>query len=500
MSMLYLSSFRSTFALFAVFCAVGVIACTEARAGSNSNSSNSGKIPITTKSDEAKTNFLRGQDLFDKLQANASRSYFDKAIELDPAFASAELARANSSPTAAEFFEHQKKAMDLAGKTSEGERLLIWATNAGSNGEVVKQKEYLEKATALYPNDERAQFALANYYFGQQDLNSAVDHYKKATSIAPNFTPAYNVLGYAYRQKGDFTNAEEAFKKYIELLPSDPNPYDSYAELLLKMGRFDDSVTQYNKALGIDTHFNASRFGISADLTYMGKAGEARTVLQQMADMSRNDGELRTAYFGMAVVDSDSGDYSRALKDMDMEYAVAEKKNDLASMSADLQAKGNILAEIPKYDDAKSQFDRSLQLIESADVSQEIKDNAKLLHHFNMCALAIGMKDYSAASGHAEEYRKGAEAGKNPAQIKLAHELAGRIALAQKNYSKAIDELQKANAQDPRNLYRLGEAYAATGDSTKARNYYSQAAKFNPLPQLPFAFIRSKAQKAANES
>jgi tetratricopeptide (TPR) repeat protein len=165
-----------------------------------------------------------------------------------------------------------------------------------------------------------------------------------------------------------------------------------------------------------------------------------------------------------------------------------------------LQAKGNILAEIPKYEDAKAQFDRSLQLIESANVSQEIKDNAKLQHHFNMSALAIGQKDYSAASLHAEEFRKGAEATKNPAQIKLAHELAGRIALAQKNYSKAIAELQQANAQDPRNLYRLGEAYAATGDSAKAQSYYAQAAKFNPLPQLPFAFIRVKAKKAANES
>ena len=277
-----LSSFRSTFTSIAVLCVVAVTAFTNASAKGNSSPASSGKIPITTKSDEAKTNYLHGQELFDKLQANASRSYFDKAIALDPDFASAELARANSSPTAAEFFEHQKKAMDLAGKASEGERLLIWATNAGSNGEVVKQKEYLEKVTTLYPNDERAQFALANYYFGQQDLNAAVEHYKKATAIAPDFTPAYNVLGYAYRQKGDFANAEEAFKKYIELLPNDPNPYDSYAELLLKMGRFDDSVTQYNKALSIDPHFNLSRFGIAADLTYTGKAGEARTVLQQM--------------------------------------------------------------------------------------------------------------------------------------------------------------------------------------------------------------------------
>ena len=49
---------------------------------------------------------------------------------------------------------------------------------------------------------------------------------------------------------------------------------------------------------------------------------------------------------------------------MDKEYAVAEKKNDVAAMAADLQAKGNILAEMAKYDLAAQQFDRSLKLVE----------------------------------------------------------------------------------------------------------------------------------------
>ena len=50
-----------------------------------------------------------------------------------------------------------------------------------------------------------------------------------------------------------------------------------------------------------------SHFGISADLMYMGKPDEADAELQKMAEQARNDGELRTAFFGMAVVASDSG-------------------------------------------------------------------------------------------------------------------------------------------------------------------------------------------------
>jgi tetratricopeptide (TPR) repeat protein len=488
------------FVLCVVFSALFWTACSKGRAGDASAAgSDTAKIPITTTSDEAKKEFLLGRDLSDRLLVQESLQHFDKAIALDPDFASAELARSVNSVTTKDFYDHQKKAMSLTDKVSEGEKLLILANEAGANGDVARQMEYLEKVVAAYPNDERAQFALANYYFGQQDLEKAVEHYKKTTELAPNYSPAYNVLGYAYRQQGDYAGAEQAFKKYIQLIPSDPNPYDSYAELLLKMGRFDDSLAQYHKALAIDPNFVPSHFGIAADQMYLDKPQEAMAELQKMADQARNDGELRTAFFGMAVVAADTGKMDKALQAMDKEYAVAEKKNDVASMAADLQAKGNIYAEMPNYEEATRQFERSLRIIQASSLSQDIKDNANLLHEYNLAGIAIAKKNYPAASGHAAEFRKGAEAGKNQLQIEQAHELNGRIALAQKDNDKAIAELQQANLQDPRNLYRLSLAYGGKDDTAKAQEFLAKAAGFNSLPQLNYAFVRVKARKLAGD-
>jgi tetratricopeptide (TPR) repeat protein len=492
---------RTALAVILAFTATVWTACNNANTGASSPAAaTGGKVPVTTKSEDARKEFLQGRDLSEKLLAQDSLQHLDKALALDPDFAAAELARANNSPTAKEFFEHLNKAVSLADKASEGEKVFILANQAGTNGDVTKQKNLLDQLVTAYPNDERAQFALGNYYFGQQEYAPAIDHYKKATELAPSYSAAYNILGYAYRQQTDYASAEQAFKKYIDLIPNDPNPYDSYAELLMKMGRFDESIVQYRKALTIDPNFVPSHIGISADLTYMGKPQEAEAELGKMADQARNDGELRTAFFGMAVVAADSGKLDKALQQMDKEFAVAEKKNDAATMAADLQAKGNILAEMQKYDQANQQFDRSLKYIEDSGLSQEIKDNAKLLHHFNLTALAIGKKDYGAAKTHAEEYRQGAEASKNPVQTKLAHELAGRIALAQKDYDKTIAELDQSNLQDPRNLYRLGQAYDGKGDHAKAQELYGNAAKFNSLPALNYAFIRAKAEKLAKKA
>lgn len=458
-------------------------------------SSNSGKLFVTTTSDEARKEFLLGRDLAERLLAQDSIQHFDKAISLDPNFAYAELARANSSTSAKEFFDHLKKAVSLKDKASEGERLLILATEAGANGNVTKQKEYLDKLVASYPNEERAHFNLGGYYFGQQDYTRAIEQYKKATELAPSYSPAYNILGYAYRQNGDYANAEQAFKKYIELIPNDPNPYDSYGELLLKMGKFEESITQYRKALSINPNFVNSHFAIAAALTYMGKPDEAAAELQKITDKARSDGERRTALFGMAVVDVDSGKMDKALEDMDKEYAVAEKINDVAAMTGDLQTKGTILLEMGKYDEAKGLFERILKMTEDSSLSQEIKDNAKLFHHFNLATVALGKKDYATAKTEAEEFRKGADGSKNPAQTRLAHQLTGTIALAEKDYDKAIAELQQAGQQNPQNFYRLCQAYQGKGDNAKAKEYCAKAAGFNSLPQLNYAFIRTKAQK-----
>lgn len=461
-----------------------------------STGSESGKIPVTTASEEARKEFIQGRDLAEKLRIQDSIQHFDKAISLDPNFALAELNRAQVSPTGTEFFAHLKKAVALADKASNGEKLLILGNEAGANGNAAKQKEYLDQLAAAYPNDERAHFNLGGYYFGQQDMPKAIEHYKKATELDPAYSTAFNILGYAYRQNADYANAESAFKKYIELIPKDPNPYDSYAELLLKMGRFDESIAQYKKALEIDPNFINSHQGIASAMMYQGKHDEATTELQKISSKARSDAERRTALFALTVVAVDGGKMDKALEETDKQYALGEKTNDVAGMTGDLQLKGNILLEMGKPDDAKAAYERLLKMTEGSTLAAEIKDNAKLFHHFNLARVAVAKKDLPTAKTEAEAFRQGTETLKNPFQTKLAHGLMGMIALETKEYDAAIAELQQANQQNPYDLYRLCQAYQGKGDGAKAKEFCTTASTFNSLPQLNLAFIRTKASKA----
>ncbi len=451
-----------------------------------------GKIPITTTSEEARKEFLQGRDLNEKLLVQDSIAHYDKAISLDANFAYAELNRAGVSPTGKEFFDHLKKAVSLADKASNGERLLILGTEAGANGNAAKQKEYLDQLVAAYPNDERANFALGGYYFGQQDFPQAITYYKKATELEPKFSSAFNLLGYAYRQNNDYANSENAFKKYIELIPNDPNPYDSYGELLLKEGKFDDSITQYRKALSIDTNFINAHQGVGMALLYKGDAAGAAAEINHITEKARSDAERRTALFALTVVDVDSGKWDAALADVDKQYALGEKTSDVPGMTGDLQLKGNILLEMGKYDDAKAQFEKLLKMTDDSSLSQEIKDNTRLFHHYNLGRVALGKKDLTTAKSEAEMFGKGA---KNPNQTRFSHQLNGLIAMEEKDYDKAISELKQANQQNPYDLYRLCQAYQGKGNAAAAKEQCQKAANFNSLPSIQFAFVRNKAAK-----
>lgn len=453
------------------------------------------KIPVTTVSDEARKEFIEGLVLADNLETAKSLAHFDKAIALDPSFATAYLNRANVSLTMKDFLENMNGAVSHKDAASEGERLMILATQAGANARFEQERAYLEKLVSLYPNDERARLTLGTFFFGQQEYDSAISQLVRSVRLADKFAPSYNMLGYAYRQAGQYENAETAFKKYTELIPEDANPYDSYAELLLKMGRFDESITNYKKALAIDPNFASSEIGLTMNFLYQGKPGLAAQEAHHLYEIARNEGEQRQAYFVLAVVDADAGNMDAALKDFEAELEVGKKINDVVGMAGDVAAQANVLLESGKPDDAIAAYRRSLHLITHSDLSPEIKANMVRISHYNEAYAALAKGDLNKAKEEKETFENMTEQAKNESQMRFVHELAGSIALAEKDGNKAVNELLQSNLQDAYNLYRLAQAYKLKGDKERAREYSKMAAEFNGLPSLNYAFVRLNAEK-----
>ena len=453
------------------------------------------KIAITTMSSEARNDFLKGRDLFEKLRARESLAYFENAFTKDNKFVMAYYYHSLANPTNKGFFKDLDNAVANAGNVSEGERLFVLALKAGVDGNQKAQEDYLTKLVKLYPDDERAHQQLGQFYFGQQKFDLAVQHLKKATEIAPDYSLSYNMLGYSYRNLGNYTEAEKAFKKYIELIPDDPNPYDSYAELLSKEGRYEESITQYQKALDINPGFFNSRMGISNNLIYLKKYDEAKDNCDKSYEAAKNNGERRFALFTKTVACVDQGDTEGALAEMQKQFTLAKDINDAGAMTGDLNTMGNILLEAGRYDDAKAKFEEALSVMEGSDLADEVKQNTKRLDIYNRGRIALMTGKVEDAKKLAEQFSASANKANNTFQIWLAHSLNGLIAMQEKNYTNAISEFEKSNQQNPQTFYYIALAYEKDGNAAEAKKYADKSANFNALINLNQAFVRNKANQ-----
>jgi tetratricopeptide (TPR) repeat protein len=452
------------------------------------------KVPITTQSAEARDLYLKGRDLAEKLRATDARRYYQQAVQKDKSFALGYVGLANTSGTTKEFIEAVTQAASLAGSVSPGEQHIIRGLEANMKGDPAGVLSHYTELVRQFPNDERALTLLGNTHFGRQEYDAAISNYTKATSINPSFSQPYNQLGYAYRFIEKFDQAEKAFKKYTELIPGDPNPYDSYAELLLKVGRFDESIKMYEKALAIDPNFIASHIGIGNNYLAMGKPDQARRAFAKIAAVARTTGEKRTAHFWAAASYVHEGATDKALDELKAGYALAQAEQDAGSMSGDLTQMGDVLREAGRPAEALTKYEEAVAIIDKSSVPDEVKQATRRTHVFEEGRVAVARNDLATAKAKSAEYARQVAPKKRPFEIRQQHELAGMIALAEKDYQTAVNELQAANQQDPRILYLLSLASKGAGDATRAATFATKAANFNGL-NFSYGYVRTKARK-----
>ena len=441
----------------------------------------SDKVPVTTSSDEARAYYEEGLALADNLHAVEANQKFAQAVQADPGFAMGYLRLAQTSQSAAAFFKAVGQAEANMANASDGEQLYIRALIAAAENDQAAQQEALGKLLSMYPKDERTHMALANYQNGQQNFAEAAKHYGHATSINPEFATAWNSLGYARRSAGDLDGAKEAFQRYIELIPDEANPYDSYAELLMEMGEYDESIANYRKALKIDPHFQSAYAGISINESLKGNAEAAQAATEEMMAAARTDGEKRAALFQSAAAHLFAGYSDQAMDVAEELYAMAKEQGNLAAMGGIAEYMGDIMAVSGDGAGALEYYDLALKNLQESSINDANKEQAKRTHMFKSAIAAIVDDDIETATARAAEYTAAAEANGTAFEKRRIHELAGYIAGSNGDNKTSAAELAQANQLDPIVLYWQAVANREIGNTDKAAELATRAAYRNTL-------------------
>jgi len=68
-----------------------------------------------------------------------------------------------------------------------------------------------------------------------------------------------NLLGYQFLWNQQYDRAQEVLRTNVELFPLSWNSYDSYGELLLKMGKKDEAIRMYRKSIALNPENDAGK-------------------------------------------------------------------------------------------------------------------------------------------------------------------------------------------------------------------------------------------------
>jgi serine/threonine protein kinase/tetratricopeptide (TPR) repeat protein len=234
---------------------------------------------VTTNSVEAFRAYSQGLEAAGNLRYPAARDALQRAVELDPTFASAWFELAGISfrmGDRAAGERYRAKTRELMDRLPERSRLFIQALEARDARDVDKAIDVLERLVQRYPDMENAHVVLGNMYMAEKgDHAKGLAVSERAVKALPNVGAVHNMHGYRLLRVGRYAEAMQSFETYARLAPNEPNPYDSQAEAYLLMAQPERALEKYAEVLRIDPTFVNAHFGRTFAFAMLGRYPEA---------------------------------------------------------------------------------------------------------------------------------------------------------------------------------------------------------------------------------
>ena len=233
----------------------------------------------------------------------------------DPTLAVAWAWIAFNSGSPQEVSDARAKAKALAPKLSPGEQLMIAWISKVQEGDFLGGITAMNDMLEMYPRDKHLLYLAGNWLMLEDGNEQAQRIMEKALAIDKNFPAALNDLAYIDARNRQFAKALAAMDRYVALLPKEPNPQDSYGELLRMSGNFEGSLLHYRAALKIDPDFVSSQVGLGDTYALMGNEEQARIEYDKAIRFAHNEADRLSYSMQKAMTYVRDGNYTEADKE-----------------------------------------------------------------------------------------------------------------------------------------------------------------------------------------
>lgn len=167
----------------------------------------------------------------------------------------------------------------------------------------------LEHVAQQSPNSVYFQHALGTAYLRVQDFEKARRHLQDAIKIDPSYVQASTAMAEALTALGDYAAAEEYFLASF-LIQDGATSRAQYGDLLVELGRFEDALAQYKKAIEIFPTFASAHARMGDALRRMGRMDQAFAAYQKAESIKSG---LPAATIGLGIMYADQNRIDEAI-------------------------------------------------------------------------------------------------------------------------------------------------------------------------------------------
>src|SRR5271169_3578883 len=421
-------------------------------------------MPVTTSSIEARALYEKGMQDYENLYLERCNDDWRAAVKADPNLAVAWAWIAFNSSNPEEVSAAREKAKTLAPKLTPAEQLMIAWIAKVQEGDFIGGISAMNDLLEMYPKDKHLFYLAANWLMGENGNDQAQRLLEKALAIDKNFPAALNDLAYVDARNRKFDKALPAMDRYVELLPREPNPQDSYGELLRMAGNFEGSLQHYRAALKIDPDFITSQLGLGDTYALMGNQEQARTEYDKAIRFAHNEADRLTYSMQKAMTYVRDGNFAEADKEyLEIAQTAHAKEQDLQEAQAlramaEYQADDNVALKHLKL------AEESLAHRSTISASDRDEELSRILR--NRAVRASRSGNQALADQALRQLEALANGSRNRLIQSSYHGAAGAMLMDQKKYEEAIAQLEE-DQENPFTMELLVQAYYQTMQTEK---------------------------------
>jgi len=419
---------------------------------------------ITTSSAEARALYEKGMADYENLYLERCNDDWRAAVKADPNLAAAWAWIAFNSSDPKEVSAAREKAKALVPKLTAGEQLMVGWIVKVQEGDYLEGISLMNDMLEMYPKDKHLLYLAANWLMGENGDDQAQRLLEKALTLDKNFPAALNDLAYVEARNRQFAKAFAAMDRYVALLPREPNPQDSYGELLRMAGNFEGSLQHYRSALKIDPDFVTSQLGLGDTYALMGNQEQARIEYDKAIRYAHNEADRLTYGMQKAMTWVRESKFDEADKlFLDIAHTGHAKNQDLQEAQAYRH-----LAEYQTDDKAALSYlqDAEESLGHQNGISQSDKNEELSRVLRNRAVRAAHAGNQALADKSLRQLEALATGSRNRVIQSSYNGAAGTLLMERKKFEEAISNLEE-DQDNPFSMELLVQAYYQTNQSEK---------------------------------